>query len=85
MLYVILHDDMIRTQVYIPDELHKESKLYAELLNKSISEFMREGLSMSIEKIKRERVNPLGCMVGRFQAKGDKDAALNHNDIYDLH
>ena len=75
---------MIRTQVYIPDDLHRESKLYAKLLDKNISDFMREGLALLIQKIKREHANPLGAMVGKFKARGDKDASLNHNDIYEL-
>lgn len=87
---------MIRTQLYIPDELYNQAKLMAELDGVSISEYMREGLSMKISKQKKLPKNtirstqkakndPMLSLDGMFSlGKGIvTNVALNHNDIYD--
>ena len=78
---------MIRTQVYIPDELYAEAKLYAEQKNTSISEFVREGLQLSIHSLKKKQLkkNPLEKIAGKFKfPESDPHAAENHNEIYTL-
>ena len=85
---------MIRTQLYIPDELYHQAKLFAELEGVSISEYMREGLSLKITqrnkkgkapKKGKKKHDPLADIVGMFSlGKGIvTDVARNHNDIYD--
>jgi hypothetical protein len=78
---------MIRTQVYIPEELYKEAQLYAGLYRKNISALMREGLEIAMQNLRTaQKTNPLGSLAGKFSAKGsgDKNAAFNHNDIYSI-
>ncbi len=85
---------MIRTQVYIPNELYNQAKLLAKLEGVSISEYMREGLSMKVSlqknivknsKKKKSKKDPMASLVGMFSlGKGIvTNVALNHNDIYD--
>ncbi len=80
---------MIRTQVYIPDELYNQAKLMAELEGVSISEYMREGLFMKISAKKHsnngKKKKDISNIAGMFSlGKGIvTNVALNHNDIYD--
>ncbi len=87
---------MIRTQIYIPDELYHQAKIMAEFEGVSISEYVREGLSMKISKQKKLPKNtvgskqkvkndPMASLEGMFSlGKGIvTNVALNHNDIYD--
>ena len=45
---------MIRTQVYIPDDLHREALLVAKIRNVNFSTLVREGLAKAV-KIKKVR------------------------------
>lgn len=78
---------MIRTQVYIPDELYNQAKLMAELDGVSISEYMRDGLSMKISAKQHsgKKKKDISSIAGKFSlGKGVvTNVALNHNDIYD--
>ena len=79
---------VIRTQVYIPDDLYKEAKFKAQITNKTISDFMREGLRMFIKKIpvKKGKTLELMDLAGKFTYKKKKhtNAGIMHNEIYDL-
>ncbi|MEI6532890.1 MAG: hypothetical protein WCO06_03555 [Candidatus Roizmanbacteria bacterium] len=79
---------MIRTQVYIPDDLYKEAKLYANIGNTSISEFVRQGLEHSIKEAKKmvtKKQGGFASLAGKFAfGKKPTDVATNHDDIYDL-
>jgi len=78
---------MIRTQVYIPDELYESAKATAQLQNTTISKLMRLGLEMALKNEKKT-----GCsgkwlidnLTGIGKGKAGVEAALNHNDIYDI-
>ncbi len=80
---------MIRTQLYIPDELYNQAKLMARLEGVSISEYMREGLSLKMSQNKNTSKNTkkrkISEIAGMFSlGKGIvTNVALNHNDIYD--
>lgn len=85
---------MIRTQVYIPDDLYKEAKFYAQIGNKNISQLMREGLKLAIktENKKKKTVEKnskklfkLSDMAGIINTGHKKtNIAEHHNDIYNL-
>lgn len=80
---------MIRTQIYIPDELYHQAKIMAKFDGVSIFEYMREGLSMKISAKKRanksKKKKGISSIAGMFSlGKGIvTNVALNHNDIYD--
>jgi len=80
---------MIRTQVYIPDDLYREAKLHAETSGMSISEILRnglkEGVKGQIKKVKKRKFTLLD-MAGKYRFPGKKktNAGATHNDIYDL-
>lgn len=80
---------MIRTQVYIPDDLYREAKLYAETSGISISEILRDGLKDGVKKrIRRAKKKKFTLldMAGKYHFSGKKrtNAGATHNDIYDL-
>lgn len=77
---------MIRTQVYIPEELYQQAKFYAHINSISISELMRSGLQTVISKIdkKHTKKNPLEAMVGKYVGGKDLDITESHNDIYKI-
>ena len=77
---------MIRTQVYLPDDLFHQAKARATVLNTSISQLIREGLLFTLKKQTNQTTGQflLDQFVGRGQGKVGVEAALNHDDIYDL-
>ncbi len=77
---------MIRTQIYIPDDLYKEAKLYAKLQKTTISHFVREGLRASLETQKKKNSKKLTLLdiAGSMKWKRKTNAAQEHNDIYDI-
>ena len=42
---------MIRTQVYLPEDLYNEAKITAKLYGVKMSKLMRDGLRESIKKV----------------------------------
>lgn len=79
---------MIRTQVYIPDDLYIQAKIEAEASGQSISVVLREGLTRSLKERQKKRNAgkiSLADVAGCFSFS-DKvtNAAETHNDIYDL-
>lgn len=85
---------MIRTQVYIPDELYAEAKRYAALHDMNISQLIRAGLAKELKatlpgakkntKKGAAKHDPLADLVGKYSfGNGPTNAALTHNDIYD--
>lgn len=74
---------MIRTQIYLPETIYEDAKLYAEEKKVSVSSILRQGLESLLQQIKTERVgNPLDGLVGRFMFQGNENAWKEHNDIY---
>ena len=80
---------MIRTQIYLPEELYKHAKAVAQLQNVSISQLMRTGLELAVQEQKKNKKTTTGQwfldnLVGTGKGKAGVEAALNHNDIYDI-
>lgn len=78
---------MIRTQVYIPDDLYKEAKLATQLYGVTFSEMIRTGLSASVKtmrqknKKKMRQKDPWKNIIGFI--KGIKTDAVK--DIHDYY
>ncbi len=78
---------MIRTQVYIPDELYKEAQFYAAISGLNISQLLRIGLSLGITQQKKklaQRKKSISALAGTFTYDKPTTAGEDHNDIYDL-
>jgi len=76
---------MIRTQVYIPDDLYQQAKAQARLSGLSISVLLRKGLAIVLKQKNFFQNNSawfLNDFVGKSEGKKGIDAALHHNDIY---
>ena len=65
---------MIRTQIYLPEELHKTAKKFAKLHSRTLSEIIRESLQ---EYIKRKRVNEMENKAFEFFAHPPKSYQIN--------
>ena len=70
---------MIRTQVYLPDDLYRDLKLLANTSGKKFSELVREGAEIVVEKkaIKKKKFGEGFIGVGR---KGPKDLSSKLDD-----
>jgi hypothetical protein len=77
---------MVRTQVYIPDDLLRRVKLLTKQTGKNQSQLLREGLWIMVANLEGEgKKKTLDDMIGAFHCEGaDPDAAINHNDIYNI-
>lgn len=80
---------MIRTQVYIPDKTYHRAKTVAAMTNRTISQLMREGLELVIAQPRGSQRETTGQylmkhFVGKGKGKPGVDAALQHNEIYDM-
>ncbi len=74
---------MVRTQIYIPETIYEDAKLYADHQKVSVSHLLRQGLELRLAQIKTQRVgNPLDGLVGRFKSQSNEDAWKKHDDIY---
>lgn len=88
---------MIRTQLYIPEDLYARAKALAELRHMNISQFMRESLANNLTafstvvrkkgtkgKTQESAYDPLAHMAGKY-GKGwpRTDVARHHNNIYE--
>lgn len=79
---------MIRTQVYIPEDLYLRAKNMAHIRGTSVSILLRDGLKASLvdraTPKKQKKKNPFGDFKPIYTGIKGVEAALNHNDIYDL-
>lgn len=66
---------MIRTQVYLPEELHQELKLLAETQNTNFSSLIREGAEEVVKRKTKPKVDfdPWKSFVGKGPKGGPKD------------
>jgi len=66
---------MIRTQIYLPDELHNELKFLANKEGVNYSSLVREGVREILKKKKRKskNLNSWKVFVGAGGRKGPKD------------
>ncbi len=73
---------MIRTQVYIPDDLYKDLMLIAETRQEKVSHLIRQGVIKVIEEKKRTKKDDgWKAFVGAWKS-GPKDVSTKINDIY---
>lgn len=75
---------MTRTQVYIPDELLQTAKFVAKQQKVTISQLLRKGLEIAVKKKPKSGEFILDNLVGMGETKEGVEAAVNHNDIYDI-
>lgn len=80
---------MKRTQVYLTDKQYKEVKLISDTTGVKFSVLLREALDRELARRKKEdkeeKKNPLAELVGKYSfPDADPNAAINHNDIYDI-
>lgn len=75
MLYII---HMIRTQVYLPDELYQNIKLVAKKEKKSAAQIVRRALERELEE-KKQTVGEAFLELSKIAAKGPKDLSTNHD------
>lgn len=61
---------MIRTQLYLPEELTLELKLLAQQLDVPIAEVIRKALTKGIHEVKKKKTKGLEGIVGMI--KSDK-------------
>ncbi|CAN5314925.1 hypothetical protein BH10PAT1_BH10PAT1_1360 [soil metagenome] len=68
---------MIRTQIYLPDDLYNDLKLLAQTGNKNISQLIREGAKILLEKkAKKKKFDPWKDFIGKGKG-GPKDLSKN--------
>lgn len=74
---------MIRTQVYLPEELYREAKIQAHIQKTNVSTLIRKGLEHVVGRGK-SRPKPTQAGKGFFGALtyGPKDLSTRINDIY---
>ena len=74
---------MIRTQVYIPEDLHREALLVAKIRNVNFSTLVREGLAkaVKIKKVKRSKDWGKGFF-GAYKGKVKTNAVKDIDDYY---
>lgn len=74
---------MIRTQIYIPEELDREVKLIASTERVKYSHLVREGLKVVVDKRKKKKAQSKEWreFIGAL-TYGPKDLSTRINDIY---
>lgn len=73
---------MIRTQVYIPDDLYSLAQLQAQTQGVNFSQVVRNGLKKELTGAKRTRKRGLMANLAGALKYGPKDLSLRVNDIY---
>lgn len=74
---------MIRTQVYIPDDLHRELKLLAQVERVKYSHLIREGAKEVIKKrAKRKASKGWKDFIGAYKGKVKTNATKDIHDYY---
>lgn len=73
---------MVRTQIYLPDDLHRELKLIAVTQNINLSQLIREGAKKEIKaRMDRSGSESWREFAGAWKG-GPKDASERINEIY---
>jgi len=80
---------MIRTQVYLPDKLFHQAKARAAATNTTISQLIRDGLLVALSNQSGQLKETTGHFLlknfaGQGRGKKGVEAALHHDDIYEL-
>jgi len=70
--------NMIRTQIYIPDELHQATKMIAKRKNESLAKVLREFIATGIKE-ERKQLKPksLGSLAKLNITEGPSDLSSN--------
>lgn len=69
---------MIRTQIYIPEEIHQATKLLAQKQGKTLAELIRSFITVGvIEEKKKIKKRPLSSLAKLGVAGGPKDLSKN--------
>ena len=74
---------MVRTQVYLDEEQHKELKLRSEELGTNVSKLIREGVDLILHHEDRKQASrdPLIEMIGQIDG-GEQDSKEVDQVIY---
>lgn len=71
---------MLRTQVYLPEELHQELMLLAKSTGVNFSSLIREGAQEVINKKRiKQKKAPLKLLLGAGSRKGPKNLSKEIN------
>ena len=76
---------MLKTYLYIPEDLERKIKVTAETQNKSKAEVIRQALKEGLEAIDRKKVGgaevllELAEYAKKHNVKGPRDASVNHD------
>lgn len=78
---------MIRTQVYIPEDLHRDLKLLANTERVNYSTLIREGVKEIIQKRRRRKVKKEWGkgFIGAYKGKVKTNAVKDIHDYYRYH
>jgi metal-responsive CopG/Arc/MetJ family transcriptional regulator len=77
---------MIRTQVYLPEELHRELKLLAHTERVNYSELIRDGVREVVnKKARRQTAKGWEAFIGACKTKVKTNAVKDIHDYYLLH
>lgn len=78
---------MIRTQVYIPEDLHREALLVAKINRVNFSTLVRQGLDRIVRDKKRTKNKklPLDTFIGAYKGKVKTNAVKDIHDYYRYH
>lgn len=75
---------MIRTQIYLPDDLHRELKLLARTSQENFSQLVREGVREVIRKKKPLRSKKFGeGFIGAYKGRVKTNAVRDIHDYYE--
>ncbi len=73
---------MIRTQIYLPEELYREIGWLAKKEKKAKAQVIREAIEKKVEKKRGnagETLLKLAAMAKKYKWKGPKDLSTNHD------
>ena len=73
---------MIRTQIYLPEELHRDLMILSKAEGKNFSSLVREGVAEVIKKKRSKRRKNFGKDFFGALKKGPKDISSRIDDIY---
>lgn len=76
---------MLRTYIYLPDELNQQIKLTADLQRKSKAEIIRRALEKGLAVVKSKKSDSAKILLQiakeaeKLHVKGPKDLSFNHD------
>lgn len=74
---------MIRTQIYLPPDLHQELLALARTKNTSLSELLRIGAKKIIKEKRRHNQSwKVMEKLAKYNLRGPKDLSKNHDKYY---